>query len=168
VCTRCWPSLGVHRISQWRGWNPTDTQQDLRRKVPLPTAYIHMVNIISHNTWSNNQMAKRDKISHFSCSMTILVILTSHTTGEMANGMVLKLFRLQFVSRNIFQYVQLKVWTFPPNALLLCISQCWPLCQEYLLQRTYTWLVWCLSTRLPLAISRIFFSVRFCIHLYSP
>jgi len=40
--------------------------------------------------------------------VTILVILTSRTTGEMANGVVLKLFRprLQFVfvTRTIFQY----------------------------------------------------------------
>ena len=53
-------------------------------------------------------------MSHFSCSVTIVVMLTSHITGEMANSVVLKPFRLQFVTRKIFQYVQ---WGGEPSPL---------------------------------------------------
>jgi len=50
-------------------------------------------------------MSKRAKMSHFNCRVTILIILTGYTTGEMANGVVLKLFRLKFVTQKIFQCV---------------------------------------------------------------
>jgi len=55
---------------------------------------------------------------NFSCSIFHhFEFLTSHTAAEMANGVVLKLFKpmLQFVTRNIFSVYAMRVQTFSPS-----------------------------------------------------